>query len=86
MGPYPDIDSRLHHMRVGEQSFPVDHESRSRAFGLMRSLPGLKSVPVHLGDLYATYAVALNAHEIVAVAVANVTVNVSVASAKMIVT
>ena len=88
MGPYPDIDGRLDHVRISEQSFPIDHKGRSGAFGLGRSLPGLKSVPLHLGDLNATNAVALNAHEVVAVAVAVVNVAdvaVSVMNAKIFV-
>mmetsp|Transcript_4326 Transcript_4326/g.10322 ORF Transcript_4326/g.10322 Transcript_4326/m.10322 type:complete len:250 (+) Transcript_4326:708-1457(+) len=65
MGPYTNVNGGLDHVRVGEQSFLVNHKSRPGAFGLSRSLPGLESIPLHLCHLHTTDAVALNAHKVV---------------------
>ncbi len=59
-------------MGVGEQSFLVNDKGRPGAFGLRGSLPGLECVPFYPCNLHTTHAVALNAHKVVASAVADV--------------
>ena len=56
-------------MGVGEQSLAVNHKGCSRGPYLSSFLPRGKSIPVHLGNFYATDAVSLNAHAVVALIV-----------------
>jgi len=56
---------------VSKQSFLVDNKGRAGAFCLRGSLPGLESVPLYLCNLHTAHAVGLNAHKVVASAVAD---------------